>query len=104
MPFSASPHHFRRGIQKSWFREAPEIISISYANTFIQLETGSSDERKQRKFSFSGFFQDFQPHFEWIKPSLAVNWAEREIATLIRDPLRDLLASCSFGADWCDFF
>ena len=104
MPFSASPHHFRRGIQKSWFREAPEIISISYANTFIQLERGSSDERKQRKFSFFGFFQDFQPHFEWIKPSLAVNWAEREIATLIRNPLRDLLASCSFGADWCDFF
>ena len=53
---------------------------------------------------FLAFFQDFQPHFEWIKPSLAVNWAEREIATLIRDPFRDLLASCSFGADWCDFF
>ena len=87
-----------------WFRKAPEIISISYANTFILLERGSLDKRKQRKISFSGFFQDFQPHFEWIKPSLAVNWAEREIATLIRDPLRDLLASCSFGADWCDFF
>ena len=60
--------------------------------------------RNRENSLFLAFFRDFQPHFEWIKPFLAVNWAERDIATLIRDPLRDLLASCSFGADWCDFF
>ena len=40
VPFSASPHNFRRGIRKSWSRKATETNSVSYANTYFKNNRG----------------------------------------------------------------
>ena len=45
MPFSAGPQYFRRRIRKSWSRRAPETISISYANTYLNRQKKLNAEK-----------------------------------------------------------